>query len=207
MNSLVLMIFLRFLERIGAIVIGGLSVYMGYRLFLEVPEIKNVEAEVTVEKHLKANISKVGPGAIFAIFGIIVVSSSLIRGINFENKIIKEAADGTKEEQHEKFSGAEDLSRLRKDNQSSLPDSIPEGLFATLNSLASDFSTDVGGKEKRKIRLAISRSKLALMENNWNEELWGNQAAFRQWVFNGEPDPPPTGIREKAILFYRQVGE
>jgi len=207
MNSLVLLIVLRLLERITAVVIGGLSVYMGYRLFLEVPDINNVEAKITVKEHLETNISKVGPGAIFAIFGIIVVSSSLIRGISFENKIIKEAADGTKETQHEKISGAGSTPPLRVDSQSSVPDSIPEGLFVTLNSLASDLSTDVSGKQKRNIRLAISRSKLALMENSWNEDLWGDQAAFRQWVFKGEPDPPPTGVKEEAILLYRKVGE
>ncbi|MGK7895493.1 MAG: hypothetical protein AB4372_18225 [Xenococcus sp. (in: cyanobacteria)] len=189
-------IILRLLERIIALMIGGFSIYLGYRLFLEVPNLNDVQAEVNVKEQLYINLSKIGPGAVFAGFGIVVVSLSFFKDVKFqdlENKV--------------SFTGVSDKPFVTNANQSSKPRApeLKAGFFKVLNSIESELKPDINSRRKREIKLAISRTKLALMEANWNEEFWGDPITFRQWVEDGEIEPPPDSVSVKAIEYFRSI--
>lgn len=85
---------LRSAERILAIAIGGLAVYLGYRLFLALPEQANSEGKVVLPGNISVYLSRVGPGAFFALFGAIVVASSLYFSIKYSAQTTASRARG-----------------------------------------------------------------------------------------------------------------
>jgi uncharacterized membrane protein YfcA len=76
---------LRLLERILSVVIGGLAIYLGYRLFLNVPEHRDSQGKVTLPWNTTVILSRVGPGVFFALFGAIVVSLSFVKPIDYDD--------------------------------------------------------------------------------------------------------------------------
>src|SRR5262245_55616814 len=72
---------LRGLERNFAVLIGGLTIYLGYRLFSLAPTDKKAEGTVTLPGGFKVNLSRVGPGAFFALFGGILIGIALLSPI------------------------------------------------------------------------------------------------------------------------------
>jgi hypothetical protein len=67
---------LRAFERLLVVAIGGLSVWLGYKLFLRMPDQKDSEGRVKLPGGVSIYMSRVGPGAFFALFGAAVVSLS-----------------------------------------------------------------------------------------------------------------------------------
>ena len=67
---------LRGMERIIAVLIGGFSVYLGYRLFMNLPEQKDSEGRIILPGDISVYLSRVGPGVFFALFGSVVLGIS-----------------------------------------------------------------------------------------------------------------------------------
>lgn len=67
---------LRMFERILAVLIGGGSIYLGYRLFFQIPDDSNHRGRLELPG-IKLVLTKVGPGIFFAAFGCVVVVYSL----------------------------------------------------------------------------------------------------------------------------------
>jgi hypothetical protein len=80
---------LRALERIIGVIIGGISVYLGYRLFHSLPDQMDSEGKFILPGNISVYMSRVGPGAFFALFGVVVVIASLY----FSLKIQKDVND------------------------------------------------------------------------------------------------------------------
>lgn len=80
MDPNLIAIFARSLERIVAVLLGGLAVYYGYRLFLVVPVETHSDGKILLPG-LSVTLVKAGPGLFFAAFGAIVVITSLMRPI------------------------------------------------------------------------------------------------------------------------------
>jgi hypothetical protein len=70
---------LRFVERITAVLIGGLAIYLGYHLFFRVPEHKDSAGKVMLPWNISVVMSRIGPGVFFALFGVIDVGIALVR--------------------------------------------------------------------------------------------------------------------------------
>jgi hypothetical protein len=96
---------LRAIERILDAVIGGISIYLGYRLFLSVPRrggdrdrvgrgsrasASADEGASSAEFKLPGDVSiiltRVGPGIFFALFGAAVVVTSLSKGMSYHRE-------------------------------------------------------------------------------------------------------------------------
>jgi len=67
---------LRMLERILAVLIGGFSIYLGFRLFFHIPLDSEHSGSLELPG-IKLVLTKVGPGVFFAAFGSVVVAYSL----------------------------------------------------------------------------------------------------------------------------------
>ena len=63
----------RALERILAVVIAGISIYLGYRLFLKLPDKTDSEGKFILPGNISIYISRVGPGVFFALFGAAIL--------------------------------------------------------------------------------------------------------------------------------------
>jgi hypothetical protein len=76
---------MRGIERLAIVLIGGMAIYLGYRLFLAVRAEAEGEARITLPHDVTVMVSRVGPGVFFALFGSIVVIASLYFSIRYSD--------------------------------------------------------------------------------------------------------------------------
>jgi hypothetical protein len=185
---------LRFIERLLAVAIGGMAIFLGYRLFLKIPESRDSQGKITLPWSITVALSRVGPGVFFALFGAAVVALSLQKGLEIGAGALADA--GTF-----KWSAAPPVaaeSAARADARALLRRDI--GL---LNNIGPALRPDLAAHERTPIDLAIPRIKAALMQPVWGsaDEGWGSVAEFDAWVKAGEPDPIPTRIARAVELW------
>ena len=190
---------LRFLERITVVLIGGMTVYLGFRLFLAVPEQRDGAGKVVLPWNTSIVMTRVGPGVFFALFGAIAVSLALLRPLDIRLQEPGRSAD-------------EDGSRISYAAKPSLGDptaradarALLRKDIAVLNTIPWQLRADLPEHEQDSIRRGIARVKLELMRSVWGEpqDGFGAVAEFERWVQTGEPNPPPTGM-DGALTLYR----
>ena len=201
-------ILLRTIERLIAVLIGGLSIYLGYRLFLRVPDRHEGEGQVKLWD-VSIIMSRIGPGAFFALFGAAVVGLSLYKGVvvaDAEERVQSghvAPTSNTPASHSKSFSGigasntntadqrADDRALLRRD-------------IAILNNFLPKLRPDLPEQDRSQVELAIPRIKFALMQPVWDENApgWGDPAHFEAWLKDAEPDPPPVEIAS-AVAYFR----
>ena len=192
---------LRFIERFLIVIFSGMAIYLGYRLFLAVPEQRNSSGEVKLSKDISIILSRVGPGAFFALFGVIVLSLSLLRPLEFSSSA-SEAAQQSGAAQAYSYASeppTRDDSALRSDARVGLRREI-----GRLNTIPQLLKTDLLENDRNDIIRSLRRVKLLLMKPAWGEpeEGFGDFAAFEEWVEQGEVDPPPADMKG-ALELYR----
>lgn len=85
-------VILRAIERIIAVVIGGVCIWLGQRLFLQIPEQKAGEGKIQFPGGISVYVARVGPGVFFALFGATLVAVSFYRGIEVQSSRLGAAA-------------------------------------------------------------------------------------------------------------------
>jgi hypothetical protein len=186
-------LFLRFFERLIAVLIGGLAIYLGYRLFQKVPENRDSSGRVTLPWNVSIVMTRVGPGVFFALFGVSAVGLSLINPLQLSDGgggkpgviYAGEAPSGDPD-------GKKDARRLLRKE------------INILNAIPRRLTTDLPLQDREEVDSAIARIKLLLMKPVWGtrEEGFGDFAEFETWVQRGEPDPAPPGM-SGALELYR----
>ncbi len=196
---------LRSLERLLGILIGGLSIYLGYRLFMNLPARREGEGQIKLWD-LSIVLSRVGPGVFFALFGALVVGLSLYHGVSVE-RVEGDAATGGAHSSNplfraDRFSGlvgggatgldarADARALLRRD-------------IAMLNNLSPKLRADLPPQDRAEVELAIPRIKFSLMEPLWPQGAagWGDAGRFKAWLQAAAPEPPPDEIAAAAAYF------
>lgn len=195
-----LVILLRFVERALAVAIGGLAIYLGYRLFRLVPESKNSEGRVTLAKDFSVVISRVGPGVFFALFGALAVAYSLHEDVSVTLSPIV----ATEQPQAvATFTGAATpLPRSEADAKADRRMLLRRDI-AVLNTMPKLLDPTLPSHERGHVERAIERIKLELMRPVWGDSDggWGTPEDFELWLVNRPTEEPPTTIVE-AIRFF-----
>jgi hypothetical protein len=198
----------RFIERSLAVIIGGIAVFLGYRLFLKIPESRDGEGKITLPWNITVILSRVGPGVFFALFGAGVVAFSLYKGLEISEKKSGTAAEiaapetGAAEESREFKWGAAPTptgeAATRADARALLRRDI-----GILNNVTDSLRPDLPEHERTPIELAIPRIKFALMKPMWGDadDGWGSPSEFETWLNDGEPHPSPPKIAQ-AVEYY-----
>jgi hypothetical protein len=185
-----MVIILRMVERILGVLIGGVLIYFGYRLFLSLAgkrERDHGAGEFSLAGN-KIKLSRVGPGVFFALFGAGLIVFSLVKPVSLtvSPRAVKSTSGGSKPgviaASEYKFVGAvsipetdEDRARMRAETQQDI---------VALNR-ALDGANAAG---RSNLARAVSKAKLALMEPLWAED-WGEPAEFRDWLDKGGGPP------------------
>ena len=76
-------------QRILSILIGGMLIYFGYRLFLSLPGKRGRDGgsgEFSLGGANKVKLSKVGPGVFFAVFGAGLIAYSFAKRTKFPTR-------------------------------------------------------------------------------------------------------------------------
>jgi hypothetical protein len=198
-----MVIIFRMVERILGVLIGGVLIYFGYRLFLNLAGKRGRDrgaGEFSFAGGNKIKLSKVGPGVFFALFGAGLIVFSLVKPVSLtvSPRAAKSSASAPKSgvvaASEFKFVGAvsvpetdQDRVRLRTETQ--------QDILALNRALDGADATGRPGLER-----AVSRAKFAFMEPLWAED-WGDIADFRDWLDKGG-SPPPGG--QAAVDYFQR---
>jgi len=206
---------LRAVERILAVVIGGLCIWLGQRLFLSIPEQKEGEGRVEFPGGLSVYVARVGPGVFFALFGAVVVGTSFYRGVEVqttrqlsvtEDKPSAAAsAPRTSALERLEFRGAgASIATSERDSRADQR-ALLRKQFLVLNTSPLWLRRDLPPQDRRRFEESVAQVKLALMKTMWGEpaEGWGDPVTFEQWVNEGAGIAPPDSVKAAAD-YYRQ---
>jgi hypothetical protein len=207
---------LRFIERLTAVLIGGLAIYLGYRLFLSVRDYKDSDGKVALPRNISVVMTKVGPGVFFALFGVIAVSLALIRPL----EVNKPAQNNSQEKAAASSSysygtGSDTGPSANPDNTGSQTAANRTNVLsdiATLNRFANDITRQHEKDKTSRVTVTvdsdrfmdlIDRTKTSLLLSVWSRE-WGDPEEFKRWA-TLEPGysygDPPSGIKGAAAIF------
>ena len=195
-------------QRILSILIGGMLIYFGYRLFLSLPGKRGRDGgsgEFSLGGANKVKLSKVGPGVFFAVFGAGLIAYSFAKPMKVNIPAAAQTAPtattapsaGTGVVAAAGFSyvGAvsapetdEDRARMRNETQQDI----------IILNRALDRAN---ASERPQVERAVVRAKVALMEPLWAED-WGELKDFRDWLAKG--GTPPDKTRPAVDYFQRK---
>jgi hypothetical protein len=198
-------------QRILSILIGGMLIYFGYRLFLSVPGKRGRDGgsgEFSLGGANKVKLSKVGPGVFFAIFGAGLIAYSFAKPmkVNIPGAApsaqtspaaqgAPNAASGAVAASGFSYAGAvsvpqtdDDRARMRAETQ--------HDIIALNRALA---NTDA--LERPELERAVTKAKVSLMEPLWADD-WGDIADFREWLAKG--GSPPGAVQPAVDFFQRK---
>lgn len=197
---------LRAVERILAVSISGMSIYLGYRMFCQMPKLKDGEGRFKLPGGVSIYISRVGPGVFFALFGAVVLAISFYQSVEYRpdgsyRGVTEGGAaasyngmtpDALMSAEAPETPGGNAEDRLRKRHE-----------MEFLNSLPARLETD--DHQGREVERHVRNLKLSLMKEVWGPD-WGDFELFQLWAEGGELEPAPQEIAE-AAHYYRSGRE
>lgn len=201
MDALTLAIAFRSIERIVAVVIGGLSIYLGYRLFIAIPMRRESEGKLILPGNISIYLTKIGPGAFFALFGAVIVGVSFHQAVTYrEGATLSNASDpsgpaSTKLVSYVGFGSA--TATVRAPESRLQVEADIRFLNTTLHEA---IRKDLRSESRTDVDILIPRLKLALVHSVWDPQ-WGDFGRFRQWVETGAIEPPPPPLAAPAALY------
>lgn len=196
---------LRAIERILVVLFGGLAIVLGYRLFLHVPERVEGAGKVTLPGGVSIFLTRLGPGAFFALFGATVIALSfrftLSQSTEARVPALSSTGDSVPVSSYRNettyFSQSSDLG----EETLAMERAQLRGHLFLLNRLDDLLRSDLAPEQRADLESAIPRIKLAAMRSVWSDD-WGDFARFRQWVEQeGASGPPPDGLAQAAAFF------
>ncbi len=176
---------MRMLERILAVSVGAIAIYLGYRLFVLLPTQTDSAGKIELPGY-SVVLSKVGPGIFFAAFGSIVLYLSLANPISVgENflggtslePVARETPSGPK-----RTATPQEHDRVKRSLQ----------MLTCMERVVVTSRVGIHGDE---VEEAVRDAKIALLESVWNTESWGDLEAFRHWAATRE-GVVPTPLQE-----------
>lgn len=187
----------RAIERIITTLTGALLVYLGYRLFIKLPEQTDSQGKFILPGNISIYMSRVGPGAFFALFGTSVAIASFYFSLSIiqpQNGEHNKPLSNPKGSVISYFGGS---GASLTENRAHVLGDIFE-----LNQLSTSLKKDPHSTGQDKTIQAIIRIKLALMWSVWGANGdWGDYQEFRKWIESGDLQSPPREFREAAEFF------
>jgi hypothetical protein len=177
-------LWMRGIERLAIVLIGGMAIWLGYRLFLAVKAEAEGEAKITLPHDVTVMVSRVGPGVFFALFGSMVVVASLYFSISYsdaERNVVYmapagPAAGATAGAVTASFAPpgeplARERLRLRQE-------------IEFLNRLPGLLGTGLSEGQRETAARHVREIKLRLMAAVWAAD-WSDPEQFRMWAEDG----------------------
>ncbi|NOZ67932.1 MAG: hypothetical protein GXP46_01480 [Deferribacteres bacterium] len=197
----------RAVERTIAVAIGGLCVYLGYRLFLHIPEQREGEGKINLPGGISIFITRVGPGVFFALFGAVIVAFSIYHGIVYFHKGTNDRvmATGSPRSNIEYYSGLTQRHTMDNREQTDRQRRELRLEMEFLNTLPSMLKDRLNEQQIRDVKYRSESIKLVLMKAVWGPD-WGDFGEFKLWIESDSPDPVPEGL-EAPAAYYRSGQE
>lgn len=204
-----LLIWGRVIERVLAVSLGGLSIWLGYRLFLKIPRQRSGEARLALPGDISLYLTRVGPGVFFSLFGAAIVVMALRAGLMLESTLRQPTTDAATTA----VRGAELTQRVGYAAAVLAPEA-PQQLqarraearrtVAELNGMATLIAADTSPARRVDVSLALRDAKLALLQQVWGPD-WGDFDQLAEWVAQAATGAAPEGIHPDALALWRQL--
>jgi len=184
----------RMFERILAVGIGGISIYLGFRLFTLMPDLPTGGADVKLPGGVSIMISRVGPGVFFSLFGAVIAGLSLSRPVDIPISnanglvVMANAAIG---------GGDGDLAR-RKAERGQV-----ERTLADMEQITTLLPASIDPLVRNDSVRAIRTGRIALIHSVWGPD-WGDFEAFKSWAESGADMPSAEPWVPAAEMFNRR---
>lgn len=192
----------RMFERVLGVAAGVLAIYLGYRLFLKMPDNEKGSGKVVLPGGISIYLSRVGPGIFFSLFGAVVIGLSFHYSIKYDGggrftgtEIVSTAGSGGSFSGIAPSAGAPaSLSTLRERNAALIA-------ITALNRAASELRADLPAYERRRIIDGIHEAKLRMMKSVWDAEHWGAYDDVAAWLQDHGAGEPPQQLAEAVRQF------
>ena len=167
---------LRSLERLTVVLVGGLSIYLGYLMFLKLPEQKDSEGRLNLPGDISIYLTRVGPGTFFGLFGALIVTASLYFSVTIYDeetgKPVWHGA-GPREQAGNEFDYSDiDQANLKAE-------------FSILNKAESYFATDTPSEYRADWSRILPDLKLKMLKSEWQSS-WGSYEQFESIILDGD---------------------
>lgn len=198
MDPVLFAIVTRALERILVVATGALAIYLGYRLFVNMPEQDKGTGKIALPGGISIFLSRVGPGVFFSLFGAVVIALSFHYGISYDEQAATAASDAP--------AVRRSLSGIAPATSGTAYEKLGDRNAAlvtitALNRAAGALRPDIPPYERKQILDGIHDAKLRIMEGIWDAEHWGDFDAFVAWARKQSGDAPPSELTEAASYF------
>lgn len=197
------LLLIRTIERLIAIIVGGFSIYLGYRLFFSVKVNGEGAAKVKLPGDITIMLSRIAPGVFFALFGALVVGVSLMNPINYSDDEIETSDEKFRKRE---ITGIGEVNNL-PNTESELPAQelsferirVQENI-RFLNQVQNLSDPSLSAEKQKRIKTEILKLKLRLMKFVWSGN-WGTYEEFELWA-EGGAKPANTKEFQAAVQFF-----
>lgn len=195
---------LRGLERLLGVAIGGFTAYLGFRLFLALPLETDSSGRVVLPGGVSVYLSRIGPGAFFALFGSTIVAFAFAYGIETNSSTTVSTTEP---------GGGTQIIEKSQSLQGTVPTAVGGGSTAaqrlaearthifTLNrDWPRALRPDLPAEDRRALEVTRDYAKGQILHHVWPAQ-WGSQAEFDAWVNDGARLPGPASLREPVEVY------
>ena len=199
----------RHLERLLIILAGALSVWLGYRLFINMPLAEKGAGKIQLPGGISVFISRVGPGVFFALFGAVVLSYGLHQAVTVEVRPrVLATGPGTAPAQAAaeaslRYSGVGSTRSTAADRGAERDGMVRlvGELGRVADALKKPPALPLSAEQRLDFGLSLADARARLLAGVWDDKAWGPFPEFQRWIRDGEPDPPPAAIAGGARAF------
>jgi hypothetical protein len=219
MDSELIAVAARHLERLLIVIAGALSIYLGYRMFLSIPRAaagaETGEGKLELPGGVSIYVTRVGPGVFFALFGAVILGLGLQHGLKLEVReqhpgvAAKDVAGGTVPAAvvtERRISSAVSSGASSQQQQAERTGALDT--VGQLGRLAVALDGPGGRGLPTQQRLdfgsALLDARLRLLAAVWDERAWGPYVEFVRWVQEGESGAPPARAAPAVRAFRPQ---
>jgi hypothetical protein len=204
MDLILLAALMRALERLLAIGSGLLSIYLGFRLFLALPEVEPGAGRIKLPGGISIYLTRVGPGVFFSLFGSVIIALSFYFGVTASETrgvAAESVAGGATVSTERRFAGAA-ADALGADPQSrEVERATVERMIRDLNRVPALMRADLAPRDRDLVQ-TLDQTKVRLMREVWDAGAWGDYFVFERWWRAGAGADPPPEIAAAAAVFH-----
>jgi hypothetical protein len=200
----------RAVERLLVVLVGALAVWLGFRLFMSLPQRREGEGKLDLPGGVSVYVSRIGPGVFFALFGTGLIAYAATQPVSYrDDRGLLASEPAALAANAEGAPGARAYSGMTAGLAQTSGVSRPLGMdpaevIRGLNLALDHAETLTPNSRRLDAAAALRQAKLAVMREVWDSGAWGAYEPFHRWVTEGfEAGPAPTGATAAAV-FYRQ---
>ncbi len=203
MDTLLSIAMARAAERSLALVAGILAIWMGYRLFLALPQRKEGETSLNLPGGISIVLSRIGPGTLFALFGAGLIAYSVVKPVTYEEETRRlingkdVVAASVAVETKRRIMGATEQSTAEDAKSTSECGGICISLVLAMQELNAQAAAAPDEAAKR----TIQETKFRLLAMIWEPDDMGDFDAFRTWAASSPRPDAPKLFQRMADIF------